>query len=118
MSEWLYTLRERFTPESPERWRSYLSFSGFAHIAELVTLDSMMCLDLVDDFRDDDWNYNVHEDFRTGLFRDPDYLMARQPLDQSRHQVLAVLGSPRWVRICAGRLYPMRLRHHGLILWE
>ena len=91
MCEWLYTIRERFTPESHERWRSYLSFSGFAHIAELVTLDSMMCPDLVTELRDDDWKFNVQEDFRTELFRDPDYLMARQRLDQSLHKLLAIV---------------------------
>jgi len=94
MSDWLYTIRERFTPEPREGWRSYVSFSGFTHIAELVTLDSMMCPDLVTELRDEDWNFNVQEDYRTELFRDPDYLMARQPFDQSVHQLLGVVESP------------------------
>lgn len=91
MREWLYTLRERFTPESAERWRDYLAFSGFEHIAELVTLDSIMCPDVITDLLDEDWNHNVHDDCRIELFRDPEYLMGRQPLDPSRHQLFAIL---------------------------
>jgi hypothetical protein len=94
MSGWLFTLRERFTREHANRWHAYLKFSGFTHIDELVTLDSMMCPDVITDLRDEDWNHNVHEDFRTDLFWDPDYLMKRQPLDAKRHQLLAVLELP------------------------
>lgn len=94
MPEWLYTIRERFTPAAADAWDSYLSFSNFKHITELVTLDSILCPDIVEDLCDEDWNHNVHEDFRTFLFRDGDYLLARQPLDSSRHQVLAVWERP------------------------
>jgi len=94
MNDWLYTLRERFTPESAERWDGYLVFSGFKHIAELVTLDSIMCPEVITDLLDEDWNHNVHEDFRLQLFRDPKYLMGRQSLDRSRHQLLAVFELP------------------------
>ncbi len=94
MTDWIYTLRERFTPTSSDGWCSYLSFSGFAHINELVTLDSMMCPNLVTELLDEDWNHNIHEDFRINLFRDLDYLMDRQPLDPIRHQVLAALERP------------------------
>ena len=94
MSKWLYTLRERFTPDSSDGWSSYLSFSGFNHITELVTLDSVTCSDMVADLRDEDWKHNVHEDFRITLFHDANYLVTRQPLDSSRHQILAVLERP------------------------
>lgn len=94
MAEWLYTLRERLTPASTDGWDSYLSFSNFKHIAELVTLDSILCPDIIAELCDEDWKHNVHEDFRTLLFRDGNYLLARQPLVPSRHQVLAVLERP------------------------
>ena len=94
MPEWLYTLRERLTANPQQRFDSYRAFSGFNHITELVTLDSMMCPDLIEDLRTEDWKYNVQEDFRTELFRDADYLLSRQPLDASKHQLIAALECP------------------------
>jgi hypothetical protein len=94
MRDWLYTLRERFTPSAAEGWTDYLAFSGFRHINELVTLDSILCPDVVADLVDEDWNHNVNEDFRMTFFRDPNYLVRRQSLDSSRHQLLAVFELP------------------------
>jgi hypothetical protein len=94
MHDWIYTLRERFTPDSGERWKDYLAFSLFRNVTELVTLDSLLCPDLIENLLDDDWNHNIHEDFRTTLFRDPEYLLGRQPLNSSRHQLLAILERP------------------------
>lgn len=94
MQIWLYTLRERVTSDMKDRFHGYRDFSGFAHITELVTLDSMMCPDVITDLRDEDWQYNLHEDFRTELFRDADYLLGRQPLDRSRHHLVAAFEDP------------------------
>lgn len=94
MTHWLFTVRERLTPDMTDRWNVYRNFSGFHDIAELVTLDSMMCPDVITDLCDDDWQHNVHEDFRTGLFRDADYLLGRQPLDPSMHQLIAAYEHP------------------------
>lgn len=94
MSEWLYTLRGRFTAATRERFDDYRSFSGFRHITEVVTLDSMICRDLIDELQDDDWEHNVHEDFRIQLFRDSAYLMSRQPLNGSKHQLIAAMECP------------------------
>ena len=94
MPEWLYTIRERLTANPQPRLDDYRAFSGFHHITELVTLDLMMCPDLVDELRIEDWEYNVQEDFRTELFRDSSYLLSRQRLDASKHQLIAVLECP------------------------
>jgi hypothetical protein len=94
MSEWLYTIRERCTPETLEGWKGYLAFSGFKHITELVTLDSIRCLAIIIDLVDEDWNHNVHEDGRITFFRDAEYLLNRQPLDPLRHQLLAIVECP------------------------
>ncbi|MEM6252457.1 MAG: hypothetical protein AAF821_05995 [Cyanobacteria bacterium P01_D01_bin.156] len=91
---WLYTLRERLTADQKGRFESYQAFSGFIHITELITLDSMMCPDLVTELRSEDWQHNIHQDFRTGLFHNLDYLLTRQPLDPAKHQVLAVMECP------------------------
>lgn len=58
MARWLFTLRERLTPAMTVRWNGYRHFSGFHDIEELVTLDSMMCPDIITELRDD-WKYNV-----------------------------------------------------------
>ena len=94
MVEWLYTLRQRFTSSPQEAWDSYRSFSGFAHIEELITLDFLMCPNLVTELIDEDWDHNVNEDFRITLFRDPGYLRRRMPFDPDRHQILALKEHP------------------------
>jgi hypothetical protein len=94
INRWLYTIRERFTAEIQPRFQSYQSFSGFTAITELVTLDSMMCPEVIDELVDEDWHHNVYEDFRTSLFRDLDYLLSRGPLDRSRHQIVAIRERP------------------------
>ena len=94
MSRWLFTIRERFTPSMVDRWNGYCGFSGFGDITELVTLDSIMCPDVITELCDDDWQYNVHEDFRTELFRDADYLLKRQPLDPTMHQLIGACEHP------------------------
>jgi hypothetical protein len=54
----------------------------------------MMCPDVITELRDEDWEHNVHKDFRTELFRNADYLLRRQPLDKSKHQLIAALECP------------------------
>ena len=95
MDDWAYTIRKRFTPASSKCWTDYLAFSGLRHVAELVTLDSHLCPGIITDLCEEDWNYNVHEAFRIMLFRDPKYLLGRQPLDSLRDHLLAVFEGPR-----------------------
>jgi hypothetical protein len=94
MANWLYTLRERLTSAMKESFDSCKLFSGFAHITELVTLDSMMCPDIITELTAEDWDHNVHDDCRINLFRDAEYSLTRQPLDASRHQLIAALENP------------------------
>ncbi|QDT56419.1 hypothetical protein Pan44_44730 [Caulifigura coniformis] len=82
-------------PSAGEHWQGVHAFAGFLNVDEVVTLDSILCPDVVSDLSDEDWNHNVHKDFRIFLFRDPAYLTARQPLDPTCHQLLAVLERPQ-----------------------
>ncbi|MGB0579416.1 MAG: hypothetical protein ACPGVU_06920 [Limisphaerales bacterium] len=93
MSPWVFTVRERLTSARPN-FESYQAFSGFSHITELVSLDGMMCPNLITELTDEDWQHNIHEDLRSDLFRKPDYLLARQPLDPTLHQVIAACENP------------------------
>ncbi|TWT99831.1 hypothetical protein Pla108_07740 [Botrimarina colliarenosi] len=92
--DWLYTLRERFTSDDSKAWSRYLAFSRFDHLTELITLDSMMCPDLIESLSPDDWEQNVQEDYRTTLFYHGEYLENRQPIDPLHQQVLAVCERP------------------------
>lgn len=94
MSAWIYTLRDRFTSEMESSFEDYCRFSGFMQLTELVTLDSLMCRNLIVELCDEDWKHNIHEGFRTDWFHSADYLLNRQPLDRSRHQVIAAAEAP------------------------
>ena len=94
MSEWLYTIRERCTPETLKGWKDYIAFSGFTHITELVTLDCIMCPVVIRDLVDEDWNHNIQEAYRIFFFRNAEYLLRRPPLDPVRHHLLALVECP------------------------
>ena len=94
MTDWLYTARERFTPATADRWADYIAWIGFAHIQELVSLDYMLCADLIDELIDADWSHNVQADFRTTWFHDVDYLRQRCPWRIGRDQIIAMIEQP------------------------
>ena len=93
---WLFTARERFGPDThPDAWKGYIDFSGFHHIQELVSADSILCGDAITALMDEDWNHNVHADNRVTLFTDFEYLVHRTGVDLSRHNILAIFEKPR-----------------------
>ena len=94
MSPWLYTVRERFTPTHSEGWADYVEWTEFTHINELVTLDTMLCCDRIDDLLPTDWQYNVQADFRLTWFTNLDYLRQRCPLRPGRDQLIAAVEQP------------------------
>jgi hypothetical protein len=94
VTDWLYTARERFTPANTGRWADYVAWIGFTHIEELVTLDHILCAELIDELTDADWLHNVHADFRIKWFRDVDYLRQRFPWRIGRDQILAMIEKP------------------------
>lgn len=54
MHQWLYTLRLRLPLIDRSFLDGYRVFSGFAHVSEAVTLDSIICPDLIDELRAED----------------------------------------------------------------
>ena len=91
---WYYTARKRFSPSTASDWQSYLDFSGFRHIAELVSADHVLCPNLVDEIIDDDWDHNVQADYRIDWFVDLEYLMQRVSFDPRFHNLLALREQP------------------------
>ena len=94
MTDWLYTARERFTPATSERWTDYIEWIGFTHIEELVTLDHILCAELVDELIDADWSHNVQADSRITWFHDVGYLRRRCRWRIGRHQIIAMIENP------------------------
>lgn len=94
MSDWIYTVRERFTPAYSKNWSEYAEWSGFTHISELVTLDSVLCEDRIDDLTPQDWQHNVQADCRLTWFTDLDYLRQHHPLRRDLDQLIAAVEKP------------------------
>lgn len=94
MLPWLFTARQRFTPSQIEHWHSYIQFSGFTHITEVVTLDSILCPDLIEDLIDEDWSHNVQADYRITWFTNFVYLRQRLTWRTGQDQILAILEKP------------------------
>lgn len=94
MTDWIYTLRERFTPAHRQDWAQYIAWSGFTHITELVTLDTILCCDRITDLTPADWSHNVQADGRVTWFTDLSYLRDRGPLRPESDQIIAAVEQP------------------------
>ncbi len=94
MTDWYFIACKRFTPSNNDSWEGYRDFSGFGHIVELVTMDEILCPNLVCELIDDDWEYNIHADNRTHWFVDYEYLKHRINYDSKRHNILAIREQP------------------------
>ena len=91
---WLYTVRERFTPAHREDWGQYIEWRGFLHIDELITLDTILCCDRIEDLVPEDWHHNIQADFRLTWFTHLDYLRQRCPLRPGQDQLIAAIENP------------------------
>ncbi len=93
MTQWVFTARQRFT-QSQCGWHSYLKFSGFTHITEVVTLDSSLCPDLIAQPITADWSHNLQADGRITWFSNLAYLRQRITWHTGQTQILAILEQP------------------------
>lgn len=98
MTDIWFTARESFGPVAGEAWTRYLTWAKLSHLREVISLDILLCPDVLRDLREEDWEHNIHQDLYTFFFRDLPYLRARVG-DQAAH-VLAVAhepaDDPRW----------------------
>lgn len=97
MTKWLFTARQRFTSSHTQDWHSYVQFSGFTHITEVVTLDSILCPDLIEALIDEDWSHNVHADCRVTWFTNASYLRQRINWRVGQDQLIATLEQPTYI---------------------
>lgn len=90
----LFAACQKFDPRCGDTWSRYIEWSGFRHIDELVSADSMLCPSLIDSYVDADWEFNIHADNRVYFFHDHEYLKRRINYDPSRHNILSLIERP------------------------
>ncbi|HEX6288822.1 MAG TPA: hypothetical protein VFZ66_06500 [Herpetosiphonaceae bacterium] len=87
-----FTARKPFDPSGGEAWTSYLAWANLPHLREVISLDILLCPDVLPDLIAEDWEHNIHQDWYTYFFHDLNYLRARTG-DQAAH-ILAVMREP------------------------
>ena len=90
----MFVACRKFGPQSGDSWSRYIEWSGFHHIDELVSTDSMLCPIVLDSLIDADWDYNIHADNYVYFFHDYEYLKRRINYAPSQHNLLAITARP------------------------
>jgi hypothetical protein len=90
----MFAAHKRFGPSCGESWSNYIQWSGFHQIAELVSTDVMLCPLVLEELIDEDWQYNIHVDFKTYFFHNVEYLKRRIGYDPTRHNLLSLIERP------------------------
>jgi hypothetical protein len=92
MTPW-FIATERFGPSNGEAWTKYAAWSGLTHLAEVVSLDPMLCPRVLRELRDDYWPHIVNEDFMLDFFVDLDFMMAQLSEIEAKN-ILCVFRNP------------------------
>lgn len=82
-----------FTPTNREAWTRYIEASGLTQLAEVVSLDGILCPTLLRETKEDYWPHIVQEDFMLDYFLDFDFLR-RQVAQIERKNLLCVFRNP------------------------
>lgn len=90
----LFIAIERFDPSDGEKWQKYIAWAKIDGLAEIVSLDSLLCRRLITEFTGEDWEHIVNENFRLNYFYHLDYLLQRIPADIKRRNILGVHRNP------------------------
>ncbi len=80
----MFAACQKFDSRCGDSWSQYIEWSGFHHIQEIVSIDTMLCPSLIDTLIDDDWKFNIHADYRVYFFHNLEYLKRRIKYDSSR----------------------------------
>ena len=65
------------SPTTRDDWDEYVAWANLPQLREVISLDGMLCPDVIGELETQDWDYNVHEDYHIFFFRDFEYLRAR-----------------------------------------
>jgi hypothetical protein len=87
-----YAAIKRFDSQHGIGWEGYIKWANIPSLAEVVSLDLLLCPSLLDSFHDDDWDHLAPD--RSGFdFADLNYLLKRVSGFPVRN-ILGVLENP------------------------
>jgi len=89
----LFVATEPFDASDGERWESYTQWAKIPGLIEVVSLDTLLCPTVLSELSDEDWNHNVHADYRLNYFYNLDYLI-RRSAGVSRRNILGLYRNP------------------------
>ena len=89
----IYSAVKRFDPACGEAWQKFIEWSRLTQLREVISLDIMLCRNIVQELSAEDWKHNVQEDFKITLFIDLDHVL-RKVAGSDRVNVLALLQNP------------------------
>lgn len=91
MRPW-FTARKKFDPSAGRAWEDYVGWSKLTHLAEVISLDSMLCPSVLKETKDDYWPH-LAETQLFGFFTDLPFL-ERQLSQTDGHILLSVYLNP------------------------
>lgn len=74
-------------------WDGYISWSKLTHLTEVVSLDCLLCENVIVDYTDEDWAHLREMEPGRPAFTDPDYLLMRCQRERD-WQLLAISLEP------------------------
>jgi hypothetical protein len=89
----IFVAKRRFDASAGDRWTRYLVWSGLHHLHEVVSLDTVLCPTVPEQLTAEDWEHNVHADYRTSYFRSLEYLRKRVA-GETGLNILAIVPNP------------------------
>jgi len=92
MKPW-FIATEPFDHRDGARWRKYIEWSGLIQLAELLSLDPILCPPVLRELKDEYWPHIVNEDFMLAFFLEADFLR-RQVAHIQRKNFLCVFRNP------------------------
>ncbi|MBI9051643.1 MAG: hypothetical protein JEZ00_19625 [Anaerolineaceae bacterium] len=91
-----YTTTEKFDPSWGTTWDKYIEWIKLSQLVEVISLCSFHHPDELYELIDEDWKYNIHQDYRISYFTDLNYLLKRFSGKQNRTNILAVCLEPEF----------------------
>lgn len=94
MPEIYYTARAKFDPTHGPAWEQYCQWAGLPHLTGLLTLDIVLCPEIIRELTLEDWQHNVQQNYRLFYFHDLDYLLGRLAGVTHPFNLLAIAWEP------------------------
>ncbi|MGI9367553.1 MAG: hypothetical protein ACR2O2_01835 [Ruegeria sp.] len=89
----LFIATKKFGPWNDQDWQKYVGWSGLTQLAELVSLDGMLCPTLLGETKDEYWPYIVNEDYMLDFFVDLEFMLEQLPKGVEKN-LLCVFRNP------------------------